>query len=82
VAEPPPGMGPTVSRSFLMDVLSDEHGISLHRFQMFIWTIVLGVLFGVGVYNNLAMPSFSSTLLTLMGISAGTYLGFKIPERT
>jgi hypothetical protein len=27
------------------------------------------------------MPEFSTTLLALMGISSGTYLGFKIPER-
>ena len=27
------------------------------------------------------MPEFSDTLLALMGISAGTYIGFKIPER-
>jgi hypothetical protein len=26
------------------------------------------------------MPDFSTNLLGLMGISAGTYLGFKIPE--
>jgi hypothetical protein len=27
------------------------------------------------------MPQFSDTLLALMGISAGTYVGFKIPEQ-
>jgi hypothetical protein len=27
------------------------------------------------------MPEFGATLLALMGISAGTYLGFKIPEK-
>jgi len=26
------------------------------------------------------MPDFSTTLLGLMGISAGTYVGFKIPN--
>jgi hypothetical protein len=44
------------------------------------WTIVLGIIFISSVYRNLAMPEFSGTLLTLMGISSGTYLGFKIPE--
>jgi len=33
------------------------------------------------VYNNLAMPEFSATLLGLMGISSGTYIGFKFPEQ-
>jgi len=27
------------------------------------------------------MPEFDNTLLALMGISSGTYLGFKIPEQ-
>jgi len=27
------------------------------------------------------MPEFSATLLALQGITAGTYLGFKIPEK-
>jgi len=79
-----PAATPTVpkrpSKSFLLDILSDENGISLHRFQMFVWTLVLGLLFVIGVYNDLAMPAFSGTLLTLLGISSGTYLGFKIPE--
>lgn len=70
------------SRGFLKDVLSDADSISLHRFQMFIWTLVLGVIFIASVYKNLSMPEFSTTLLGLMGISSGTYLGFKVPEKT
>jgi hypothetical protein len=27
------------------------------------------------------MPQFNDTLLTLMGISGGTYIGFKFPEK-
>jgi len=27
------------------------------------------------------MPDFDTTTLALMGISSGTYLGFKIPEK-
>lgn len=69
------------SRHFLYDVLSDSGGISFHRFQIFVWTIVLGIIFSASVYNDLAMPEFSTTLLGLMGISSGTYLGFKFPEQ-
>ena len=69
------------SKGFLSDVMSDPTGISLHRFQMFVWTIVLGVIFVGSVYKNLEMPEFSATLLGLMGISSGTYLGFKVPEK-
>ena len=70
-----------VSESFWRDILTDANGITLHRFQIVIWTAVLGTLFVYGVYRDLTMPEFSGTLLALMGISSGTYLGFKIPER-
>ena len=70
-----------VSENFCKDLLTDVNGITLHRFQILIWTLVLGFLFVLGVYRDLAMPEFSGTLLALMGISSGTYLGFKIPER-
>lgn len=71
----------TVSSGFLRDVLSDSSGYSFHRFQIFAWTIVLGIIFASSVYNNLTMPEFSPTLLGLMGLSAGTYIGFKFPEQ-
>jgi hypothetical protein len=70
-----------VSRGFLRDILSDASGYSFHRFQIFAWTIVLGIIFVSSVYNSLNMPEFSATLLGLMGLSSGTYLGFKFPEQ-
>lgn len=72
---------PTVSQGFLRDILSDGSGYSFHRFQIFAWTIILGIIFVSSVYNGLAMPEFSPTLLGLMGLSAGTYIGFKFPEQ-
>lgn len=72
---------PTVSSGFLRDILSDSSGYSFHRFQIFAWTIVLGIIFVSSVYNGLTMPEFSPTLLGLMGLSAGTYIGFKFPEQ-
>jgi hypothetical protein len=71
----------TTSSGFLRDILSDSSGYSFHRFQIFAWTIVLGIIFVSSVYNNLTMPEFSPTLLGLMGLSAGTYIGFKFPEQ-
>ena len=73
-------MRPSASINFLTDVLTDGQAYSFHRFQIFAWTIILGIIFIASVYNNLAMPQFSTTLLGLMGISAGTYIGFKFPE--
>jgi uncharacterized coiled-coil protein SlyX/effector-binding domain-containing protein len=72
---------PQTSEGFRTDILSDAEGISLHRFQMAIWTIVLGIIFVASVFNSLAMPELSGTLLALMGISGGTYIGFKFPEK-
>ena len=69
------------SAGFMRDILSDSSGYSFHRFQIFAWTIVLGIIFVSSVYNNLTMPEFSTTLLGLMGLSAGTYIGFKFPEQ-
>lgn len=72
---------PSVSKNFINDILSDDNGVSFHRFQIFVWTIVLIVIFLGKVYDNLAMPSFDGTLLALMGISNGTYIGFKLPDQ-
>ena len=65
-----------------VDILSDANGISFHRFQVAAWTLVLGIIFCIAVYKVLAMPDFNGSLLALLGISAGTYLGLKIPEAT
>lgn len=70
------------SKGLLTDVLSDPQGtISLYRFQLLSWTLVLGLIFCVHVYNGLSMPDFDTTLLGLMGISSGTFLGAKFPEQ-
>ena len=67
--------------NFFRDILSDDSGVTLHRFQMLVWTLVLGIVFALQVYRNLVMQDFSPELLALQGISGGTYLGFKFPER-
>jgi len=72
--------GPT-TQHFWLDLVSDSDGVSFHRFQNVVWSIVLGGVFLFQVWQNLAMPEFSATLLTLMGITSGTYLGFKFPEK-
>jgi peptidyl-tRNA hydrolase len=67
-------------KGVMHDLLAEDNVVCFHRFQIFIWTIVLGIMFVVNVYNQLAMPQFSATLLGLLGISAGTYVGFQIPD--
>lgn len=75
-----PRGGEPVSEGFFRDILSDGHGYSLHRFQIVIWTAIMGLLFIYRVYYELTMPEISPSMLALMGVSAGTYVGFKIPE--
>jgi hypothetical protein len=72
---------PAKSKGFMRDILDDGESISFHRFQIAIWTIVLGTVFVWAVYRNISMPEFDASLLTLMGISSGTYVGFKFPEK-
>jgi hypothetical protein len=86
---PPPATAPAVRGTpswknewWWQDILSDADGVTFHRFQMAAWTFVLGIIFVVQVYYALAMPEFNGTLLALLGISAGTFLGAKIPEAT
>ena len=78
-------LAPTIeavqTRGFFVDILSDADGISFHRFQMAAWTVTLGLLFATSVWQGLTMPDFSNQLLGLLGISAGTYIGFKFPEK-
>lgn len=68
------------SQNFLTDILTDVDGISLHRFQSFIWTLALGAIFVIEVVIKQQLPQFDEYTLGILGISAGTYLGFKIPE--
>ena len=79
------------SRGFVRDILNASGGatapggttfggVSLQRFQVAVWTIILITVFLVGTYQTLAMPEFGGELLALMGISSGTYLLMKQPE--
>lgn len=66
---------------FFSDLLSDADGITIHRFQMVVMTVALGLVFLFHVARHLTMPEFDPSLLTLMGLSAATYVGLKIPEK-
>ncbi|HET9184040.1 MAG TPA: hypothetical protein VFP59_18075 [Candidatus Angelobacter sp.] len=70
---------PEQSHGFIRD-LTGGAAVSLHRVQMMGWTLVLALIFIAQVLNTLSIPDFNPTLLGLMGLSAGTYVGFKFPE--
>jgi len=69
-------------RHFVSDITNDGNGLSIHRLQAGVWTLFLGWVFVRSVATRMSMPSFDNSLLILMGISSGTYLGFKLPEET
>ena len=71
------------SQGFFIDILSDDNGISLHRFQNFAWTIIAIVVYLYklsGAVAGSALPELSDTLLALTGISSATYLALKSKE--
>jgi len=73
------------SSGFLTDIISDENGISIHRLQNVIWTVIVGVIYIYYVIINSKIPDgnvINNDLLGLMGISAGTYLGLKTTENS
>ncbi|HEX2747551.1 MAG TPA: hypothetical protein VHM91_06110 [Verrucomicrobiales bacterium] len=60
--------------------IGGDNGASFHRVQVVLWTVVLGIYFIWNVVHMMSMPVFAETLLVLMAISNGTYLGFKTKE--
>lgn len=71
------------SKNFFTDLISDEKGVSVHRLQNVIWTIVVGAIYIWYVAINCALPdqtTITLQLLSLMGISTGAYLGLKTLE--
>ncbi len=76
------------SQNWLLDILSDEKGVSIHRFQNVMFHFVFGIWFIVVVYQNLdatvdashVMPSIEEKNLVLLGLSSATYAGLKTTE--
>lgn len=69
------------SAGFWLDLLSDSSGLTLHRFQLLTFNIVIGLFFLSYVIQNVEMPAFDGNVLSLLGLSSATYAGFKIPEK-
>lgn len=65
---------------FFTDIMSDAHGVSVHRFQMVVFNFILGLFFINQVFTKLEMPVFDDNLLILMGLSNVTYAGLKVNE--
>lgn len=66
--------------NWLQDIISDNRGVNLHRFQMVVWTMILGLLFILHIVHCYSYLDLSTTQLLLLGIGSATYVGLKIAE--
>jgi hypothetical protein len=49
----------------------------ISRLQMLVWNFILGIVFIWQSVFQWTMPTFDPMLMTLLGISSATYVGFK-----
>jgi hypothetical protein len=72
------GLGPIVS--------SDEYAPDLSKMQMMIWTLVAIVIYFFAVVEQIrsghVLPDIDPTLMVLMGLGQGAYLGKKLVTAT
>lgn len=76
--------------NFIVDILSDNKGITTSRFQCVIFNLTFGLWFAMYVLSNIAnipangidyiMPDISQNNLILLGISSSTYAAMKSLE--
>ena len=82
------------SEGFMLDILSDNNGINMHRLQTVVFNACIGLWFirqsfiamhcvstawGQADINNV-IPDLSQNTLILLGLSAGTYVALKTTE--
>lgn len=71
------------SQGFFMDILSDESGISVHRFQAVVFNLIFGVSFLYDfISDSYVFPSYDYEQLALLGISSGAYIALKMNENS
>jgi len=79
------------SQNLFLDILSDQNGVSMHRFQTVIFNFVFGCWFIVAVLQHLhnmpddginaVIPDIADTNLVLLGLSSATYAAVKTTEK-
>lgn len=67
---------------FLVDLLWDKRGLSLHRLQSAVFHVIYGAAFAMDIFSSscAALPSFDARNLVLLGLSSATYLTLKALE--
>lgn len=73
--------GKKASNHFIQDLLTEgEIGYSVHRCQLVLVTLMFGLFYMVSVIRLQELPIFDESLLWLIGISSGTFVGIKSVE--
>lgn len=72
------------SKGFFEDILSDEKGVSIHRFQSLAFNMAYALAFLLQAFERgrAAFPSFDGSTLALLGVSTATYVAVKATENT
>jgi hypothetical protein len=72
------------SQGFFNDILSDENGVSVHRFQCLVFNLAYALSFALTTFQpgQSAFPSFDGSTLALLGVSAGAYIAIKSTENS
>jgi hypothetical protein len=75
------------SQGFFLDILSDNNGASVHRFQTIVFNLAFGAWFIIHVLNHITSPDVNSIIpkisdsnLLLLGLSSATYAAMKSTE--
>lgn len=70
----------TASEGWIVDILSDEHGLSIHRFQTVALNLMYSGAFAMESVGAGGFIEFDSQTLGLLGISSSAYLALKAAE--
>jgi hypothetical protein len=74
---------PDAEQGFFEDILSDEQGVSIHRFQALVFNLAFSLGFLLETFKDLsknAFPTFDAATLSLLGLSSATYVAIKAKE--
>jgi hypothetical protein len=71
-----------ISEGFFSDILSDNNGISIHRFQAFLFNLLYGIIFILSFIDSSCSSfiHFDEFTLGLLGISSAGYITLKAQE--
>jgi hypothetical protein len=69
------------SEGFFDDLISEGDEPEIARLQILVWNFILGLVFIWQSIFQWKMPTFDPTLMTLLGISSATYVGFKLTAK-